>query len=905
MERTKTGFDPRIVSRMAALRRRDRKSECEKSLYGFVKTMWPIIEPSRQFVEGWHVGAICEHLEAVSNGDITRLLITVPPGSTKPVSVDTRVHERDRGWIAISDIVVGDRVLTHRGRFRRVSAVHEQGVLSTLKVTSHSGRSVVAGLEHPFLTPNGWIQAQHLTLDDTLANVPEQEPSGTRTISAEAARFLGYLVGDGSCLHSQVTFTNADEAVLADFERCVTSLGFFSTRAKTCKIATSIRVKSTAGRWSGKCVKRPLTAFLESHGIWGKSSYEKNVPPAVLAGNGEIISNFLGAYRSCDGFVSCKGYQKTGEARPDAVIGCDSVNRELLIGIQHLLLRLGVNARLRRKQIKREISTQPGGVYVSWSLQLSTHGLCAGFAKAVPLMHSARSAALLALRRSTFPRVLYDDPIVSVEEHAPVECRCLTVEEDNSFTANDIAVHNSLTTEVFFPAWQWGPRNLPAQRFISASYSESLTVRDNLRFRRLVESDQYRDLWGDRFSPSKDQWGKQKLQNNKTGWKLATSVGGYVVGERGDVFVVDDPHNVFEAESDAIRKSTITWFREVVPTRMNDPERSVIVVIMQRVHEEDVAGIILAEQLGYDCLNLPMRYDSRRHCATSIGFEDPRGVDRDGERLHPEDCDGALMDDVRFPEAVVAALERDLGPYAASAQLQQLPAPRGGGIFQRDWWKLYPDEAPGEKPEEFGPDGKPLKILQWPMFEYIIASVDTAFTAKEENDWSACTVWGVWREALRGHSRLLLIEAWRSHLEFRALVDKIIETCRRRNVDCLAIEAKASGLSVVQEIQRLVSGGEWTVLPINPKGDKIGRAHAVVPLFAGGVVFAPDREFSQMVIDEMATFPKAKHDDLVDSATQALLHLRRMGVALLNEENESEILDSLQFEGDLEPLYDV
>lgn len=463
----------------------------------------------------------------------------------------------------------------------------------------------------------------------------------------------------------------------------------------------------------------------------------------------------------------------------------------------------------------------------------------------------------------------------------------------------------SLTTEVFWPAWEWGPRNMPALRYISASYSESLTVRDNLRFRRLVESSEYRDLWGDRFAPSRDQWGKQKLQNDKTGWKLATSVGGYVVGERGDRFIIDDPHNVFEAESDAIRASTLTWFREVVPTRMNDPAASAIVVIMQRVHEEDVSGVILAEQLGYECLMLPMRYDARRHFVTAIGFQDPRGVDADGDLLPIEDCDGVLLDPLRFPEPVVAALERDLGPYAAASQLQQEPAPRGGGILQRDWWKLYPDEAPGENPEQFGDDGRALNPLRYPPLEYILASVDTAYTEKEENDWSACTVWGVWREAQHGRSRLILMEAWRVHLESHALVEKLIETCRKRRVDCLLIEAKANGLTIVQEVARLVSTGEWTVLPVNPKGDKVGRANAVVPLFAGGVVYAPNRPWAQMVIDECAVFPKAKHDDLVDSTTQALLHLRRMGIALLSAESDEEIMHAHEYEHELEPLYDV
>lgn len=463
----------------------------------------------------------------------------------------------------------------------------------------------------------------------------------------------------------------------------------------------------------------------------------------------------------------------------------------------------------------------------------------------------------------------------------------------------------SLSTEVFWPAWEWGPANMPAMRYVSASYSDALTIRDNLRFRRLVESERYRDLWGDRFKPSRDQWGKEKLQNDKTGWKIATSVQGLGTGERGDRFIIDDPHNVTKAESEAVRESTIKWFLETVPTRMNDPERSAIVVIMQRVHEADVAGVAIAREMGYEHLCLPMRYDPARHCVTSISFEDPRGVDPVSKLpWHPDDCQGALLDEIRFPEHVVKALERDLGPYAAAAQLQQEPSPRGGGILKREWWKTYPDDIQGAEPEAFDKNGKPVRPLEYPVSDLIVASLDTAYTEKQENDWNALTIWSVWRDASR-MPRVLLIEAWREHLPMRGLVDKVIDTCRRRTVDHLLIEAKANGISVAQEISRLCMGYEWMVHPINPKGDKVGRAHAVVPLFAGGIIYRPKRPWSEMVVDECSVFPKGKHDDLVDSTTQALLYLRRIGVALLTEESQADQMAALQYESALEPLYDV
>lgn len=233
----------------------------------------------------------------------------------------------------------------------------------------------------------------------------------------------------------------------------------------------------------------------------------------------------------------------------------------------------------------------------------------------------------------------------------------------------------SLTTCVFWPAWEWGPRNQGHLRYVCASYADALTIRDNQRCRRLILSERYQRRWGSRFAFVGDQNAKMKFETNKTGFKIATSVGGLGTGERGDRFIVDDPHNIKDGESTRKRDSALQWFSEVVPTRVNDPEKSAFVVIMQRVHENDVSGLILKEK-GYEHLCLPMEFEAERRCSTSIGFRDPRA--EDGELLWPERFSRKYLDEDLKPR-----LRAWGGTYAEAGQLQQRPAPRGGGLFQK------------------------------------------------------------------------------------------------------------------------------------------------------------------------------------------------------------------------------
>lgn len=441
----------------------------------------------------------------------------------------------------------------------------------------------------------------------------------------------------------------------------------------------------------------------------------------------------------------------------------------------------------------------------------------------------------------------------------------------------------SLCSNVFFPAWEWGPMNRPHERYVTFSYSASLTERDNLRFRDLILSPEYQLLWGDRFKVRKI--GEMLVSNDKTGWKLASSVGGVGTGQRGTRVIADDLHNIKEAESETIRTETVRWFRESVENRLNDLRKDAIIVIGQRVHELDVSGAII-EDGNYTHLCIPFEFEPGRRCETDIGWRDPRT--QDGESAWPE----------RFPDEQMLPFKRR--SYMWAGQYQQRPEPRGGGIFKRAWWQIWNDEAAAR----FG-----VAAGHYPRMAYVLAVLDTAYTEKEENDPCAMTVWGVWHDP-NGVPQIMLVHAWEEWLEFNPLVEKAAKACSDFRVDRLLVEAKASGMSVAQELRRRYSHSNWAVESIDPgKGDKVARAYAVTQFFEDGVIWVPGfddgtlRRWAEKVVDQMATFPKSTHMDLTDTATMAIKYLRDTGLLLRKEEHVRETTAALTFRGREQPLY--
>lgn len=477
----------------------------------------------------------------------------------------------------------------------------------------------------------------------------------------------------------------------------------------------------------------------------------------------------------------------------------------------------------------------------------------------------------------------------------------------------------SSVTSVAWPAWTWAqsyrsPTSGPGVQFLTASYAGQLSLRDNVKSRRLIESPWYQSLWGERYALTSDQNTKGRYDNDQGGVRLATSVGSAVTGEGASVILIDDPNGAQDAVSEAVIESTLEWWSGAMSTRLNDPRTGAYVIIQQRLAEQDLSGFLLDKQSqDYVHLCLPMRYERDRSFVTSIGWQDPRT--EEGELLWPE----------RFDETSVKTLEKELGPWAAAGQLQQRPAPKGGGVIRREWWQPWDDKA-------------------YPPMEFIIASLDTAYTTKTNNDFSALTVWGVFSgakaipatrfvrhdggsvdyeesqgrfdAASQAHfptarvgggdiPRVMLMDAWQERLELHELVEKVASTCRKMRVDRLLIENKAAGHSVAQEIRRLYGHEDWAVQLYDPKGqDKLARLYSIQHLFAEGMIHAPDRKFADAVITQVEAFPKGKNDDLVDTVSMALRHMRDLGLLIRAPEWASEVHDSMKHKGSAPaPLY--
>jgi predicted phage terminase large subunit-like protein len=237
----------------------------------------------------------------------------------------------------------------------------------------------------------------------------------------------------------------------------------------------------------------------------------------------------------------------------------------------------------------------------------------------------------------------------------------------------------SLLVGCFWPAWEWGPRDRAHYRYLGCSHSASLATRDNLRMRRLVQSKWYQTLWGKQVTLTGDQNAKTKYETSKTGFREAMAFTS-LTGNRGDRLLLDDVLSVDDALSDAKRNAVKTTFLESVPTRLNS-KRSAIVVIQQRLHEDDIIGVCEANDLGYVGLRLPMEFEADEPCETPIGFKDWRK--KEGQLLFPE----------RFDRHTVMRDKKTLGEVATASQFQQRPIPRGGNMFQEEWFDIV-ERAP-------------------------------------------------------------------------------------------------------------------------------------------------------------------------------------------------------------------
>lgn len=418
----------------------------------------------------------------------------------------------------------------------------------------------------------------------------------------------------------------------------------------------------------------------------------------------------------------------------------------------------------------------------------------------------------------------------------------------------------SLLVGVFWPTWEW--LWAPGRQWLCASYDNSLSLRDAVRSRRLMQHPWYREQVTVPWTFSGDQNVKGRYENDLGGHRIATSVGGMGTGEGGDRLVVDDPHNVRQAESEPIREGTVTWWKETMTTRANDPATCARIVVQQRTHTRDLAGVLIDEG-GWHHLNLPARYERRTYALGTPKSQQSNPHDECPIYPDPRQAEGELLDEARFPEEQLARQERDLGQYGTASQFQQRPGPREGSIFKASHFRPLPWDwnAPG-------PDGRTLKqrcrrVAFW----------DLNFSAKQTSDFTASLV----LDHDPYSDRFFVSNVWRDHVAEKSLADTLVTHTLLDRPQYIGVWSGAYRAhstqvllrDVIARLTRLHYPIAGQVVPENT--DKEFRAQLPANKGAQGQLYADtDAAWWQAFLDELLTFPRGAHDDQVDVLSGAM-----------------------------------
>lgn len=394
----------------------------------------------------------------------------------------------------------------------------------------------------------------------------------------------------------------------------------------------------------------------------------------------------------------------------------------------------------------------------------------------------------------------------------------------------------SMAVSVIWPAWEWGPAGLASLRYIATSFNDGPVTRDSRKCRDLMLSDWYRALWPHIVLT---RTGETSFGNSLTGSREGVAFGS-LTSQRGDRLLLDDPHSTETAESDVERAKTTRRFREGGLNRLNDQARSAIVVIMQRMHEEDVSGIILKLMPEYVHLCLPMEFEPDRRCDTRIGFRDLRMIA------------GELLDPVRFPRDEVEKLKIGMGEYAYAGQYQQRPVPREGGLFKRSWF--------ANKIICAAPEGTTW-VRHWDLAASVRAT--SPFTA------------GV-KIGRTPDGKFVVGHVCRLRAEGKEVADTILATAHADGKQCeisLPQDPGQAGKTQKADYYSLLAG--FAVHAEPETGDKFTRALPFAVQCEGGNVELLAGPWLEAYLDELCLFPGSQFKDQVDASSGAFGRLLR------------------------------
>jgi predicted phage terminase large subunit-like protein len=787
---------------------------CRRSLAAFARQAWHVLEPAAQLKWGWCLDAICEHLEAVTNGDINRLLMNVPPGSAK--SLLTGVFWPAWEW--------GPRNMPWK---RFIGTAHEEQLAIR---DSRKCRDLIKSSWYQNLWP------LELSRDQDGKKEFGNVHKGVR----QARAFTSMTGVRGDCLLGDaVIFTeNHGEKHICDIVN----------EAYSGKVLSyEIHTRRLVYRHIQAVARRSSLDFYQIHTTRG-SMVKCTGDHKIYTSRGYIQARFLSPD---DVLLRAVRNASKAECLPD-----EKAHKKW-VQIYKLLRPMQSNT---DKQCSREIRSK---LQYLWS-ENST------YKKAVlsrMQSDSTKKQGIKAKKRYGFLYV-YSMRYREACEIVSFRKKVLFYKmQELASLRNDVRREKPEMARRCRPKKVFKRCSNRVQTFSGNSHGNRLFKMCNLRFKRTITLSPYRfRLYKQRYKKLSDA-----LQELSCGRACGTAYGVktdtiykieryhkqvdvYDIQIEGtncffangilvhNCIILDDPISADAANSEAKLEAARIAFTETLPTRVNS-DKSAIVVIMQRLHEKDVSGVIEEMGLDYCHLVIPMRFEAGRTCRTSIGWEDPRTTE--GELMFPE----------RFSEAQVSELEKTLGSYGTAGQLQQRPAPRGGGILKEAWFKFW---------------------SKLPILEFRTIHADTAQKTGQENDYSVFQCWGrsltgeaVLIDQIRGkwEAPELLVQCrsfWRKHLA------AMQTTAKLRG---LYVEDKSSGTGLVQTLRR----EGIPVLAVQRNKDKISRGYDAAPFIESGNVLLPaDAPWLSDFLAEVASFPGGAHDDQLDPLFDAIATVQAM-----------------------------
>lgn len=774
-----------------------------------------------------HVVLLVEYLEAMERGEFRRLLLEMPPQTSKALALDTPIPTPD-GWTTMGELHVGDLVFGANGQPCTVTAVSEVfRNHECYRLITDDGHEIVADAGHLWLANLERRQPYRVYTTKALARSRSKRarlPAGGALELPEAVvpippYTLGLWLGDGDSNSARVTIGHEDAsetlANLAADGTMVTGAVHVSSGAALYRLGGGERVHRRSGPLNGRFGPNgSLQSALRAEGLLGG----KRIPERYLRASSNQRLALLQGLIDSDGHVTTRGH-----------VLFTNTNQKLAAGVRELVHSLGVKATMiERRAMLHGVDCGP-----YWTVSFY-------------MAHAARLARK-ASRAFDSPKkhVRY----VSAIPTDTVPVRCIVVDSpDHLFLAGRgmIPTHNSTHVSQHFPAWHLG-RN-PDDSVILASYGQELASRNGRRVRELVRS----DTWAfetrlDHESSAVHRW---NLEGHRGGL-ISVGVGGGLTGWRGNVIVVDDPHkDAAEADSIVMRDRAWAWWDTVVKTRRASD--CIEIITQTRWHDDDLIGRITRSSTAHEWvrLTLPAIADGPDELGRLPG--DYLVVDQASEIYHDYD-----------------AIKADSSIRTWSALYQQRPVAEGGQIIKREWIRRFASLPP----DRVGDDGR-LYDGPWT----VIQAIDTAWDEGVGHDFSCIATW-----ATDGKDYFLL-DLWRGRVQYPDLrrMAHTRYTGQRWRPSLILVEDAANGRVLVQDLQR--DGLPVVPVPVPPRS-KTARIDAVSPTFESGHVYVPpEGAWVDEYIEEVVGFPQVRNDEQVDVTSLALGRLipddgrRRLGL---------------------------